>query len=151
VTATGADPLAGPVVIDASVVVEYLVAISLTAEARSVFRSVLERDVELWAPDLLYAESASALRRLVRLRAIGSVEATTAIGRLSRLPITTTGTGGLMDRVWELRQTLTAYDACYVALAESIGGPLVTADRKLVRACLPARTRARAIFLGDIR
>jgi predicted nucleic acid-binding protein len=37
-------------------------------------------------------------------------------------------------RVWELRSNLTACDAAYVALAELIGTPLVTVDRRLAKA-----------------
>jgi predicted nucleic acid-binding protein len=140
--------LTGPVVIDASVAVEYLVAISLTAQAEALFRSVVDQDVELWAPDLLYPESVSALRRLLRLRAIGPQAAETAVGRLSRLPLTSTGTGSLMMRAWELRQAVTPYDACYVALAEALRVPFVTADRKLIRAL--SNREIRAVYLGDL-
>lgn len=140
--------LAGPVVIDASVAVEYLVAISLTVQAEALFRSVVDQDVELWAPDLLYPESVSALRRLLRLRAIGPQAAETAVGRLSRLPLTSTGTGSLMMRAWELRQAVTPYDACYVALAEALRVPFVTADRKLIRAL--SNREIRAVYLGDL-
>jgi predicted nucleic acid-binding protein len=41
---------------------------------------------------------------------------------------------GLLGRAWELRENMTAYDATYVALAEAIGGELVTADRWLAAA-----------------
>jgi len=37
-------------------------------------------------------------------------------------------------RIWQLRDNLTAYDASYVALAESLGCALVTADARLSRA-----------------
>lgn len=40
----------------------------------------------------------------------------------------------LIPRVWELRATLTAYDAVYVALAEVLGAPLLTCDRKIASA-----------------
>jgi predicted nucleic acid-binding protein len=39
-----------------------------------------------------------------------------------------------LPRVWELRANLTAYDAAYVALAEALGAPLLTRDRRLARA-----------------
>ena len=39
-----------------------------------------------------------------------------------------------MDRAWELRANATVYDAIYVALAELLDAPLVTADRKLAKA-----------------
>lgn len=37
----------------------------------------------------------------------------------------------LAERVWALRPNVTAYDACYVALAESLGCPLATLDHRL--------------------
>ena len=40
----------------------------------------------------------------------------------------------LLSRVWELRDNLTAYDACYVALAEALRAPLLTADARLAAA-----------------
>lgn len=44
------------------------------------------------------------------------------------------GTHGLLGRVWELRDNLSAYDAGYVALAEALGCTLVTADARVSRA-----------------
>jgi predicted nucleic acid-binding protein len=38
------------------------------------------------------------------------------------------------DRIWELRHTVTSYDAWYVALAEALGLPLATLDGRLSRA-----------------
>ena len=40
----------------------------------------------------------------------------------------------LLDRVWALRQNLTAYDAVYVALAEALDTTLLTCDGRLARA-----------------
>ena len=36
--------------------------------------------------------------------------------------------------VWELRHAVTAYDAAYIALAEALGIPMITADARLARA-----------------
>ena len=100
-TATPAEPrlaaLTGPVVVDASVTVEYLVGLSFTTQAEAIFRSVVDRDTDLWGPDLLYAESVSALRKLLRLRVITREAAEAAVGHLMRLPLTIVGTGGLME------------------------------------------------------
>ncbi len=56
------------------------------------------------------------------------------------LPITRHGHQWLMGRILSLRENLSAYDATYVALAEELGGTLLTADESLARA---ARTHTR--------
>jgi predicted nucleic acid-binding protein len=112
--------LSGPVVIDASVAVEYVIAISLTIQAQALFRATVDRDVELWVPDLLYPESVSAVRRLLRLRAITTAAADAAVARLVQLPLTISGTSGFVVRAWQLRDAVTPYDACYAALAETL-------------------------------
>ena len=56
------------------------------------------------------------------------------VSSLLALPITRYPTGPLMARAYELRASITAYDACYVALAEALGCVLVTGDGKLSRA-----------------
>ena len=52
----------------------------------------------------------------------------------------------MWERVWELRQNLTAYDAVYVALAEALDAPLLSADQRLARsagqACIELVTAA---------
>jgi predicted nucleic acid-binding protein len=136
------------VVVDASVAVEYVVAISLTTQAQALFRATVDHDMELWAPDLLYPEALSAVRRLLRLRAISTAAADTAVARLVQLPLTISGTSGLMMRAWQLRDTVTPYDGCYAALAETLDAPFVTADRRLARALAPRGTRV--LFLGDL-
>jgi predicted nucleic acid-binding protein len=49
--------------------------------------------------------------------------------RLTRYPH-----AALLSRVWELRENLTAYDAVYIALADTLEAPLVTTDARLARA-----------------
>jgi len=136
------------VVIDASVAVEYLVTLTLTRRAQAVFRATTDREIELWAPDLIYPESVSALRRLVRLRAILAPAGEVAVGQLIELPIAIVPTRGLVRQTWPLRDVLTSYDACYAVLAEALEAPFITADRPLVKA-LSARGK-RAVFLGDL-
>jgi predicted nucleic acid-binding protein len=141
-------PPAGPVVIDASAVVEYLVELTLPDPATRLFRRVAEGRVELWAPDLVHPESASALRKLVRLEAITAADAETALENLVDLPISIAGTAALMRDVWRMQAFLTPYDACYVALADALGAELVTAERKLANELRKRRKRAR--FLGEL-
>ncbi len=138
----------GQIVIDASVVVEYLVELTLTKKASELFDPLRDpnEELDLWAPDLIYAEVASALKKLVRLKAITASAGRRCVDRLKRLPITTTGTGPLIGDTWPLRERLTTYDAVYVCLAKRLGCRLVTADHKLARA---AGTKV-SVFLADI-
>ena len=39
----------------------------------------------------------------------------------------------LLPRAWDWRESLTAYDGVYVALAEALDSPLVTSDHRLAR------------------
>lgn len=141
-------PISGPVVIDASAVVEFLVVLTLTAAATRLFRLAGEGQVELWAPDLVYPESASALRKLVRVGALGSTPARAAVENLAELPVTVAGTSVLLPEIWRMRTFLTPYDACYVALADALAGELVTAERELAAELRKRGKRAR--FLGDL-
>ena len=142
--------ISGPVVIDASVVVEYLVASRLTRQASRLFRRLLEADVEieLWAPDLIYPETVSALRKLVLRRYLDARGAERAVDHLTRLPISASGSAGLMRDVWRLRGDVTIYDACYVVLARRLGAPFLTADDRLARV-LSGR-RAQVLRLSEL-
>ncbi|MCB0993264.1 MAG: type II toxin-antitoxin system VapC family toxin [Acidimicrobiales bacterium] len=57
-----------------------------------------------------------------------------AVDDLLSLPLDRFPTGPLMIRAYELRSNVTPYDAAYVALAESLGYPLLTADARLAQA-----------------
>jgi predicted nucleic acid-binding protein len=85
----------------------------------------------LAAPDLLRVEAVSVIRRRLPAGALTANQATHAIEELVNLPIAVHPTAALLRRAWELRDDVTAYDACYVALAEALGCPLATADQRL--------------------
>ena len=53
------------------------------------------------------------------------------MGRLQELRVLTYPHLPLVDRIWELRENLTAYDASYVALAGLMDSSVVTTDRGL--------------------
>jgi predicted nucleic acid-binding protein len=57
-----------------------------------------------------------------------------AVNALRRLGMTRYPVFTLLERVWDLRENLSAYDASYVALAELLNCPLMTADARLSRA-----------------
>jgi predicted nucleic acid-binding protein len=85
-------------------------------------------------PDLLRVEVVSVLRRHANNGMLTRQQADAAIDDLLAFPITVYPTAPLLRRVWELRPNVTPHDGCYVALAEAVGFPLLTADRRLVNA-----------------
>lgn len=117
-------------VVDASVVFAALVENT----ADGVWAESVVADGELIAPHLLPAEVANALRRAERAGRLSRDAASLAFDWLSELPIQLVPFEELSDRVWELRDTVTAYDAWYVALAEALGVDLATLDYRLIRA-----------------
>lgn len=114
------------IVADASLVVNGLVT-------RSDARQWLV-DHDLYAPHLIDLEVLHALRRSVRLQEISDDDAKVAMLAHRHLGITRYPVYGLTERIWELRDNLTPYDAAYVVVAEALECPLVTADAKLAAA-----------------
>lgn len=88
---------------------------------------------EFHAPEIVRIETMNVLRRLELSKRIGSAEANAARDDLMRLALELHPFEPIAERVWELRHSATCYDACYVALAEALGLPLVTLDRRLAR------------------
>ena len=89
---------------------------------------------ELHAPHLLDVEFLHALRRLVGAGVLSADRATDARDDLADLAIIRYPHVALSDRMWELRHTVTPYDAAFLALAEALDVPLVTCDGRLARA-----------------
>jgi predicted nucleic acid-binding protein len=118
------------IVLDSAAALDYLLAAGTGewVEARLV------ADPDLHAPHLLDVEVANALRRRVTTRAIRETRAKQALEDLSDLDLTRYPHLPFIERVWELRANLTAYDAVFVALAEALGATLVTTDSRLARA-----------------
>lgn len=85
----------------------------------------------LYAPHLLDTEIADALRKLVLRQELTAQAAGGVLATWRRIGVHRSPTIGLIDRVWELRHNVSAYDAAYVALAEALGCNLVTADQRL--------------------
>lgn len=94
-------------------------------------------DQDLAAPDHLLVEVSNVLRRAVISGLIDQDVATLAHRDLVQLPVGLFPFARLADRVWALHQTVTAYDAAFVAVAEALDAPLVTLDRRLARASGP--------------
>lgn len=91
-------------------------------------------DEALCAPQLLHAEVANVLRKAALSGQVSQAECAIAHQNALALPIELFSYAVVSDRVWSLLHAVTTYDAWYVALAELLGCPLVTLDRRLSRA-----------------
>lgn len=98
-------------------------------EARAVLR-----DDPVACPHLVDAEVTHALRAQVRRGNVDVDVAHRALSTWARLGIQRVGVRGLLGRMWQLRDNVSAYDATYVAVAEALDATLVTADGRLARA-----------------
>lgn len=120
--------------IDASVFVDALV---VAGPAGVAARAALSDHQVLPVPAVFPAEVTSALSALVRRREMSSARAASALDQLLAVRTVQFPFEPFGRRAWELRDNLTVYDAWYVALAEQLGLPLVTADSRLATAAGP--------------
>ncbi|MGH2949666.1 MAG: type II toxin-antitoxin system VapC family toxin [Solirubrobacteraceae bacterium] len=88
----------------------------------------------LVAPALVDLEVTSVLRRAALGGRLDPRRAAQALADLRALPLARAAHPPLLDRIWELRENVTAYDGAYVALAEAMRAPLITADGRLAAA-----------------
>jgi predicted nucleic acid-binding protein len=124
------------IVVDASVVIEVLL---LTRDGWRLGSRLFERGPTLCAPELLDVEVTQIVRRYQRLGDLTAERGQSAIADLVDLPLERFTHRPLLERMWEMRANLTAYDAAYVALAEALDAPLLTRDARLARAVHRAR------------
>ena len=87
-------------------------------------------------PELAYAEVASALTQSVRAGIVEPHDASDILAGLVELPLRSHPQAGLAaaSLAIALEESISAYDASYVALARSLEATLVTADRRLAAA-----------------
>lgn len=119
------------IVLDASATIEWLLQSPTGVKIDQRIFSPLE---SLHAPHLLDVEVTQVLRRYVRDKAITARRGQEALEDLADMPLSRYPHDLLIPRIWELRSTLTAYDAAYVALAELLDARLLTCDGKIASA-----------------
>jgi predicted nucleic acid-binding protein len=117
-------------VVDSSAVVAALVDGGSDGEWA---RAELDR-TGLAAPHLMPVEVANILRRTVHAGLVTADAGALAHGDLVQLRVELFPYEPFADRVWQLRDNLTAHDAWYVALAEVLSADLVTLDARIARA-----------------
>ena len=113
------------IVIDASAMVEALVGRDVDTELLEALAG------EVAAPHLLDVEVLFVLRRLALAGKLEPDVADTARQNHFAFTITRHETRPLADRIWQLRQRYTSYDAAYLALTEGLAVPLYTCDAEL--------------------
>jgi predicted nucleic acid-binding protein len=86
---------------------------------------------ELHVPEHAGSEVLSAVRGLRLRGSISDSIAVQALADYALMPLRRHPAVPFIPRAWELRHAMTAYDALYAALAETLGCPLVTCDGKL--------------------
>lgn len=118
-------------VLDASVVIEILIRTPLGVRQAA---RVLSSDTSLHAPHLLDVEVLHVVRRLALTGDLDRQRAEEAMNTLADLPLVRHGHTAYIARMWELRASMTAYDAAYIALAEGLRAVLLTCDGRLARA-----------------
>lgn len=89
---------------------------------------------ELAAPDLVDVETVAVFRKRWLAGTLSQRRFATAVEDLDKISIDRYPTLPLMRRAFDLRSTVTAYDAAYVALAEVLDCELLTADARLAKA-----------------
>jgi predicted nucleic acid-binding protein len=118
------------IVIDASAAIELILRTEL---GERVALRALDSQERLYAPHLLDVEVAQVLRRFTQLKEITVSRALEALDDYAGLLVERAAHGELLGRMWQLRDSMTAYDGAYIALAEGLDAPLLTCDRKLAR------------------
>ncbi len=116
------------IVLDASAAVDWLLQ---TSAGQDIEKRIYARNETLNAPHLLDLEVAQVLRRLARQGVVSVRRADEAVRDLLDLRITRYAPFVLLPRIWQLRRNLSAYDAAYIVLAETLGAALITRDARL--------------------
>ena len=119
------------IVLDASALVEVILR---TPIGSAIEQRIISSAETLHAPHLIDIETTHVLRRYVAKGSIDAKRGREAIDDVASLSLRRYGHAGLLPRVWEMRNNLTAYDAVYVALAQVLNAPLLTCDRRLAAA-----------------
>lgn len=123
-------------VLDASAAVDAL--LNFQPNATRVRERIKQEDSgdpreNLHVPHLFATEVLHALRRLTLAGQISELRSSRAVSAMLNMRLTRYPHEPFVWRIWELKENVSAYDAAYVALAETLGAPLITTDKRLAQ------------------
>ena len=132
-------------IIDSSVVIKWFVKEDGADESHDL------RFQPLAAPDLLLVECANVFWKKVRRQEYQADDAVLALGAIERANISLSPAYGLASRAFDIGRALdhAVYDCFYLALAERLSLPLITADAKLMSKATLERTSVRVLNLSN--
>lgn len=119
------------IVVDASALLEVVL---LTPDAIEIGERLFAPEQAIHAPYVIDLEVAQVVRRYCAMGDVTREHGARALDDLAVLAIERHHHTPLLPRIWQLRDNVTAYDAAYLALAETLDAPLLTRDVRLARA-----------------
>ena len=128
--------MTGDCVVDASVAIKLFVLEESSEQADKLFEQLAsDPPARFYVPDLLFIECANILWKYVRNYGYPAENARQDVADLQALALRSVSTADLLAPALELAlaQDITAYDACYAALASQLLLPLITADLAVER------------------
>ena len=120
-------------VIDANVLIQAFVGESDSARVETILQALAKPEPDmLCAPEFCILECVNILWKQVRFNGMPPAEAQRSIKEMSELPLTLLPTIDLLPRAFTIGIThqMAIYDSLYIALAESLGCPLLTVDQR---------------------
>lgn len=123
------------VVMDASAAIQLFVAEKHSDAVTQIFTLAgNEPSLSIHVPDLFYIECTNVLINASKRARRAPQDTEADVADLRKLALTTTSNADLIEIAFSLAWAtqLTAYAACYLALAKSVKGPLITADQELL-------------------
>lgn len=120
-----------PLVLDASCAIEFLLN---TDAGKRVAKRMGNPAVSIHVPHFIDLEITHVLRRYTYRGILSGARGARALAQWREVDVERYAHEPFLDRIWQLRDNLSAYDAVYVALTEALAAVLVTGDRHLIRA-----------------
>ncbi len=113
---------------------------------------LLDRRFELHAPDLLSLEFDNVLCKLIRRGLLSDDEGLDIHDRIAIFPIQYHPSQSLRERAFEIaiEASCSIYDCLYLALAETLDGLIITADRKFIQALNNGKYESYLLWVGEL-